>query len=115
MKARTVVHWKGNKHVILQQTRALNGYLEGRGQHSTLEGTSSGHSLILVEGGGGSLLEHLLNEVLDGRDAGRATDNLHTGDVVQLQVGVREALLKGVLNTLQQVGTHLLHGSSVEG
>ena len=51
--------------------------LEHGGEDGALEGAASGHRLVGIEGGGGLLGKHLLDQSLDGGDPGAAPDNLN--------------------------------------
>lgn len=55
--------------------------LEGRGAHSTLEGTPPGYSFIKIESSAEVTLENITNDFLDSGDTATTPNQLHSIDI----------------------------------
>ena len=64
--------------VGLDVRHAELSHLEDRREDGALQGAASGHGLVSVQSGAGSLPEHGLDHRLDGGDTGAASHDLHT-------------------------------------
>ena len=51
--------------------------LEHGGEDGALKGATSGHGLVGIEGGGGLLGKHFLDQSLDGRNPGASSNDLN--------------------------------------
>lgn len=56
-----------------------------------LQSTASGHGLVRVQGGAQLFAEEFADSLLDGRDSGGTTDDLHCVDVFLFQLWIQEA------------------------